>query len=73
MKINRREFLAASAITTMVGATALTVYKRGLAFTGEQWLVLGVGSVVSFLVAYAVVAMLMNYIRRHDFRPFGYY
>lgn len=67
------EFSFFLAIPTMVGATALTVYKRGLAFTGEQWLVLAAGCVVSFLVAYAVVAVLMNYIRRHDFRPFGYY
>lgn len=67
------EFSFFLAIPTMLGATALTLYKNGLAFTSEQWMVLGVGSVVSFLVAYAVVAGLMAYIRRHDFRPFGYY
>lgn len=67
------EFSFFLAIPTMAGATALTVFKRGVAFTGEQWLVLGVGCVVSFLVAYAVIAVLMNYIRRHDFRPFAYY
>jgi undecaprenyl-diphosphatase len=34
---------------------------------------LAIGFVVSFLVAWAVVAFLMNFIRKHDFKIFGYY
>lgn len=67
------EFSFFLAIPTMLGATALTVLKDGVRFTPEQWLVLIFGGVVSFLVAYVVVAGLMTYIRRHDFRLFGYY
>jgi undecaprenyl-diphosphatase len=67
------EFSFFLAIPTMLGATALTVLKDGVAFTPEQWAVLVFGSILSFVIAYAVVAGLMTYIRRHDFRPFGYY
>ena len=67
------EFSFFLAIPTMLGATALKLLKNGLIFTGVQWGALAVGSVVSFVVAYAVVAFLMRYIQRHDFKVFGYY
>ncbi len=67
------EFSFFLAIPTMLGATAFTVLKSGAAFTGPQWGLLAVGSVVSFVTAYAVVAFLMNYIRKHDFAIFGWY
>lgn len=41
--------------------------------TFYQWIVLGVGFLVSFLVAWAVIAVFMKYIKSHDFRVFGYY
>jgi undecaprenyl-diphosphatase len=72
-RIAAAEFSFFLAIPTMFGATAFEVLKNGLHFTGEQWAVLGVGSIVSFAVAYVVITGFMNYIRRHDFRPFGYY
>ncbi len=72
-RVAAAEFSFFLAIPTMLGATAFTIMKHGIHFTGQQWAVMGVASVVSFLVAYAVVASLMNYIRRHDFIPFGYY
>jgi undecaprenyl-diphosphatase len=67
------EFSFFLAIPTMLGATTLKLVKGGADFTGMEWALLAVGSVVSFVVAYAVVAFLMNYIRRHDFKAFGYY
>jgi undecaprenyl-diphosphatase len=67
------EFSFFLAIPTMLGATTLTIYKHGLSFTGQQWGLLAVGSLVSFLVAYAVIAFLMNFIRRHTFVIFGWY
>ena len=67
------EFSFVLAIPTMFGATSLKLIKHGAAFTPEQWIVLAIGSVVSFIVAYASIAFLMAYIRRHDFRVFGYY
>jgi undecaprenyl-diphosphatase len=41
--------------------------------TGHQWLVLGVGFVVSYIVALAVVAWFMHWVRRHGFIPFAVY
>ncbi|MCC6145240.1 MAG: undecaprenyl-diphosphate phosphatase [Candidatus Hydrogenedentes bacterium] len=67
------EFSFFLAIPTMFGATALTVLKHGLSFTPYQWTLLSIGSLVSFLVAYGVVALFMKYIRRHTFIPFGWY
>jgi len=67
------EFSFFLAIPTMLGASTLKIAKGGLAFSPQQWALLAVGSVTSFLVAYGVVAFLMNYIRRHDFQPFGLY
>lgn len=61
------------AIPTMVGATGLKVLKNGLHFDSHQWMLLSIGSLVSFLVAYAVIAVFMRYIQSRSFSPFGYY
>lgn len=67
------EFSFFLAIPTMLGATALTLWKMGAHFTANQWILTALGSVVSFVTAYAVVAAFMNYIRTRDFKPFGVY
>jgi undecaprenyl-diphosphatase len=67
------EFSFFLAIPTMAGATLLTLVKSGFAFDFQQWMVISVGFVTSFLVAYAVIKFFMNFIRRHDFSLFGYY
>jgi undecaprenyl-diphosphatase len=43
------------------------------ALTGQQWMVLAVGFVVSYIVALAVVAWFMHWVRRHGFIPFAIY
>lgn len=67
------EFSFFLAIPTMIGATTYKTFNYGLDFSGQQWAVLAVGGAVSFLVAYASIAFLMNYIRTHNFTGFGYY
>jgi len=67
------EFSFFLAIPTMAGATAYTLMKHGIGFSPAQWGLLAIGSVVSFAVAYGSIAFLMGYVRRHDFRLFGYY
>jgi len=61
------------AIPTMFAASAYSLLKEGAALSGQQWLAVGVGFVVAFLVAWAVIAFFISYIRRHDFRMFGWY
>ena len=61
------------AIPTMLGASVLKLAKFGLAFTALEAAVLLLGCVVSFVVSIFVIKFLMNYIRRHDFKVFGWY
>ena len=67
------EFSFFLAIPTMIAASAYEIFVNGLTFSQELWGVVAVGSIVSFLVAYASIAGLMNYIRHHSFAVFGIY
>ena len=57
----------------MLGASLLKLVKFGFGFTGIEIIILLVGMIVSFLVSVAVIKFLMNYIKKHDFKAFGYY
>ena len=67
------EFTFFLAIPVMFGASLLKVLKFGLAFTGTELVLLAVGMVVAFLVSMLVIRFLMGYIRKHDFKVFGWY
>ncbi len=67
------EFSFFLAIPTMAAASAYSLLKANLQLTTLQWQTLAVGFVVSFLVAWAVIAFFMNYIRNNNFKPFAYY
>ncbi len=57
----------------MLGASLLKLVKFGFGFTGMELAILLIGMVVSFLVSVLVIKFLMSYIKKHDFKPFGYY
>lgn len=61
------------AIPTMTAASGYSLLKHGGSMTTAQWGALAIGFLVSFFVAWAVIAWLMNYIRTRDFRGFGWY
>lgn len=67
------EFSFFLAIPTMLGATMLKVIKNVHGFTGSQWLLIAIGMILSFVVAYIVIKKFMEYISKHDFIPFGIY
>ena len=70
------EFTFFLAIPVMVGASGLRLVKYLLAGnvpTSMEAAVLGVGCLVAFLVSLAVIRFLMDFVRRHDFKPFGWY
>ncbi len=67
------EFSFFLAIPTLLGASLIKLLKAGFDFTSFEWVVLGVGTFVSFVVAYVVIAFFMNYIKKHDFKAFAYY
>ena len=61
------------AIPVMFGASLLKIVKFGLNFTQWEVVILGVGTVVSFLVSILAIKFLMGYIKKHDFKAFGWY
>ena len=70
---NAAEFTFYLAIPTMLGASLLKLVKFGFVFSSIEIIVLLVGMLVSFLVSIAVIKFLMGYIKKHDFKVFGYY
>lgn len=67
------EFSFFMAVPTLMGAGLIKMVKAGFNLTTEQWIVTSVGTVVSFVVAYLVISVFMNFIKKHDFKIFAYY
>ncbi len=72
-RVAAAEFTFFLAVPVMFGLSAIKVLKFGLSFTGEELIVMGIGMVVAFLVSVFVIKFLMSYIKRHDFKLFGWY
>ena len=70
---NAAEFTFYLAIPTMLGASLLKLVKFGLVFTSAEIIILLIGMFVSFIISMFVIKFLMNYIKKHDFKVFGYY
>lgn len=64
------------AVPVMLGASALEILKyfteQGM-FSGGQWITLIAGMVTAYVVSIFAIKFLMDYIRKHDFKVFGYY
>lgn len=67
------EFTFYLAIPVMFGASLLKLLKYGLAFTGAELALLLIAMVVAFAVSILVIKFLMDYIKKHDFKLFGWY
>ena len=70
------EFSFFMAIPTMLGASAIKLLKfllSGAAFGFGEFVLLLVGTVVSFIVSMVAIKALMNYVRKHSFSAFGWY
>lgn len=65
------------AVPTMIGASGYKMLKyflnEGLGFSTSEWITLVVGMVVAFVVSVIVIKFLMSYIKKHDFKIFGWY
>jgi undecaprenyl-diphosphatase len=76
LKLSRKtivEFSFLLAVPTMLAATGLDLVKNYQAFSNDQFEVLAVGFIVSFIIALAAIKFLLQFIRRHNFIPFGIY
>ena len=67
------EFTFFLAIPVMFGASLLKLVKFGFSFTALELIVLLVGMAVAFVVSMVVIKFLMSYIKKHDFKVFGWY
>lgn len=67
------EFTFFLGIPVMFGASLLKILKFGFSFTGTEVMILIVGMVVAFVVSIIAIKFLMGYIKKHDFKAFGWY
>ncbi len=67
------EFTFVLSIPVMFGASLLKLYKFGLHFTTLEAVVLLTGMLVAFAVSMLAIRFLMNYVKKHDFKIFGWY
>ena len=67
------EFTFILAIPVMFGASLLKIVKYGAAITVPEFTLLGVGMLVAYIVSMLVIRALINYVKTHDFKVFGWY
>lgn len=67
------EFTFFLAIPVMFGASLLRMVRVGLDFTPAEWVYMGTGVTVAFVVSILTIKFLLSYIRRNDFKAFGVY
>lgn len=72
-RVAAAEFTFFLAVPVMFGLSAVKLVKFGLAFSGLELAVLLVGMAVAFVTSLLVIKSLMSYIKKHDFRVFGWY
>lgn len=61
------------AIPVMFGASLLKIVKFGFSFSTSEIVILVTGMVIAFVVSLFVIRFLLGYIKKHDFKVFGYY
>jgi len=67
------EFAFFLAIPAMLGSSMIKILKYGLNFTQNEFLVLLLGTITAFITSIFIIKFLINYIKKHDFKIFGYY
>lgn len=72
-RVAAAEFTFFLAVPVMFGLSALKLIKFGLSFTSAELAILIIGCVVAYLVSILVIKFLMSYIKKHDFKIFGWY
>ena len=67
------EFSFFLAIPVMFGVSLLKIVKYGLTMTGGEVAVLLTGMIVAYIISMVSIKFLMNYVKKHDFKVFGWY
>ena len=72
-RVAAAEFTFFLVVPTMLGASAFKLLKFGFNFTSAESLALVLGMAVAFAVSVLVIKFLMSFIKKHDFKVFGWY
>lgn len=72
-RVAAAEFTFFLAVPVMLGLSLIKVIKFGFAYTQAEVVILIVGVVVAFAMSVIVIKFLMSYIKKHDFKVFGWY
>lgn len=72
-RVAAAEFTFFLAVPVMFGWSLIKLIKFGFAFSPQELCALGLGCVVAFAVSVVVIRFLMGYIKKHDFKVFGWY
>ena len=72
-RVAAAEFTFFLAVPVMIGMSGIKLIKFGLHFSQAEVIVLAVGCIVAFLVSILVIKFLMSYIKKKDFKLFGWY
>lgn len=67
------EFSFFLAIPVMFGVSFIKIVKAGLALPAGDWFILVVGMAVAYVVSLFAIKFLMSYVKKHDFKVFGWY
>ncbi|MDB4984242.1 MAG: bacA [Patescibacteria group bacterium] len=67
------EFSFLLGVPVIAGAAVLDLVKTPIAFSGHEWLMLAVGTIVSFIVAILAIKTFLTFIKNHSFAAFGWY
>lgn len=72
-RVAAAEFTFFLAVPVMFGLSAIKILKFGISFTITEFLFLVIGMITAFAVSILVIKFLMGYIKKHDFKIFGWY
>ncbi|SET46819.1 undecaprenyl-diphosphate phosphatase [[Clostridium] polysaccharolyticum] len=72
-RVAAAEFTFFLAVPVMFGYSLLKLAKYGFHYSGDEITTLAVGTITAFLVSVFVIRFLMSYIKKHDFKIFGWY
>ncbi len=72
-RVAAAEFTFFLAVPVMIGMSFLKILKFGLVFSGGELVILLAGTVTAFVVSVIVIKFLMGYIKKNDFKVFGWY
>lgn len=72
-RVAAAEFTFFLAVPVMFGLSAIKILKFGISFTSIEFLFLVIGMITAFVVSVLVIKFFIGYIKKHDFKIFGWY